>query len=292
MSVYICRRCDYSADRLWEGLCPGCGGIYRAKKVGAESAEQKSRSTFAAAATVQKNYVATGLEWLDHVLGGGFVPGNVVLFGGFRGTGKSTLWAKALDVFSEKKSCAYVSSEQSAEGVIKIAHRVEARSDRVLVLGDQGDIGPVLESLKKENIFLTVFDSLQKFYSHLSGGTRGSASQGTEVSSAIKEDCRARKSCAVIINQMSRGGQLRGGSDVEHDVDTIMVLAYPQPTDEDAPGFEEDGIRLLLTEKNRDGQENQKSYFRMTVDGQMEHVAAKSRLVDTRPQRKTYRKYD
>lgn len=280
MAVYVCRRCAYADPVQWEGACPQCRGLYRANKVGSDTAEQKQRSSFAAAATSKTVYIPIGIEGLDYVFSGGLVPGNVILFGGFRGTGKSSLWVQALDVLSSRRKVLYASSEQSADGVVQIAHRVGARSEDVVVLGNQGNIEKTLATVKEERAFLTVYDSLQKFTSHTSAAAPGSAAQGTAVASAIKDDCRSRNCCAIIVNQMSRSGELRGGSDVEHDMDTVAVLAYPQDDDEEAPGNEKDGIRVLVVDKNRNGSENLKAYFRMSEAGVLERVEARSKLLE------------
>jgi len=258
--------------------------------VGADTTEQKNRSTFAAAATSTTVYVPTGIEGLDYVLSGGLVAGNVVLFGGFRGSGKSTLWVQALDSLSARRKVLYASSEQSAEGVGQIARRVGACNDKVIALGNQSRIEDTIAIVKEERIFCTVYDSLQKYTSNQSSGSPGSAQQGTAVASAIKEDCRTRNVCAIVINQMARSGELRGGTDVEHDLDTVAVLAYPQANDEDAPGDETDGIRLLVVDKNRSGSENLRSYFRMTEVGALERVEKKSKIIDI--SKGKYRRHD
>jgi predicted ATP-dependent serine protease len=286
MAVFTCRRCGHSQDELWEGKCPSCGGFYNAKKVGADSAEQKSRSTFAAAATKPKvDHVPTGVEGVDLVLSGGLVAGIVILFGGFRGTGKTTLLAMIADALSKRRKVFFSSSEQSEEAVIDIAARVGSTSDNVVVLGDQKYVEDSLARVKSERPFLTIWDSLQKYQSRLSAGVPGSAAQGSAVASAIKEDCRSSGRCAIIVNQIARSGEFKGGTDVEHDVDTLLMFAYPKDDDEDAPGDEEDGIRVLVVDKNRHGKENLKTYWKMNDAGVLEHVPARSKIVEI-PRRK------
>jgi DNA repair protein RadA/Sms len=253
-------------------------------KVGTDTKEQKNRSTFAAAATSTTVHIPTGISGFDRVLSGGLVAGNVILFGGFRGSGKSTLLVQVADSFSTKRKTMYCSSEQSAEGVVQIAHRAGARNDGVIVLGNQKTIEDTLAIVKEERVFLTIFDSLQKFTSNQSGGSPGSASQGSAVASAIKEHCRTRDACAIVVNQMSRSGELRGGTDVEHDLDTIMVLAFPDDKDEEAPN--EKDVRLLVVDKNRSGNEGLKSFWCMSAEGAMEEVSQKSKIISMGKYRK------
>lgn len=267
--------------------CPGCGGWYRVLKIGVETKEQKNRSTFAAAETSTKEYIPTGIVGVDQVLGGGLVAGSAILFGGFRGAGKSTLLAQIADSMAHHRKVLFGSSEQSAEGVVDIAHRVGARSTRVDVLGNQRSIEQTLAIVKQERIFLFIADSLQKFISEKSSAALGSPAQGEAVAQAIAEDCRERKSCAFIVNQMARSGEFKGSTEVEHAVDSIMVLSYPLPNDEDAP--EGKDIRILLMDKNRNGAENQKTYWKMSDAGILEQVEKKSKLIEF-PSRGKYKK--
>ena len=278
MAVYTCRSCKYSQETLWEGVCPQCRGFYRGVKVGTDTKEQKNRSTFAAAATSTTVHIPTGIAGFDRVLSGGLVAGDVILFGGFRGAGKSTLLVQVADSFSAKRKTMYCSSEQSAEGVVQIAHRAGARNEGVVVLGNQKTIEDTLAIVKEERVFLTIFDSLQKFTSNQSGGSPGSASQGSAVASAIKEHCRTRDACAIVVNQMSRAGELKGGTDVEHDLDCIAVLAFPDDKDDDVP--DEKDVRLLVVDKNRNGSENLRSFWIMTSGGAMEEVSKRSKIID------------
>lgn len=297
MAQWECRRCGYSQDKAWPDFCPGCSGPYAGKKTGAEKSK-KERATFAHSVESKTVYVPTGVKGVDDVLGGGLVEGCVIQFAGFRGAGKSSLLVKTTDSMSRRRKSAFASSEQTDEGVIQIAHRVGARSDNVLVLGGQRSIEKTIRQIISERVFFAVFDSLQKYNSELSGGVPGSSAQGYAVASAIKDWAREHNACAIIVNQMTNSGGLKGGSDVEHDVDTIVVLAYPQKDDEDAPGMSADGIRVLMVDKNRNGPENLKSYWKMHGDhdpnpGTMEHVQPRSRITDLSEVRKSLsRKWD
>lgn len=286
MATWTCRRCDYSADKEWEGYCPGCRGLYRARKVGGETEGQK-RSTFASAEVVKKNYIVTGVDGFDRTIGGGLIAGCVVLFGGFRGAGKSTLLVRIADTFSKQKEkpVLYASSEQNEEGVIDIAHRCGARSESVIVRGNQTNIQKTLEEVKKEKAWLTIYDSLQKFTSFTCSGAQGSNHQGSAVTREIIAYHRKTKTCGIIVNQMAKDGGLKGGEDVEHEVDTIAVLAFPKDDkDEEMPQGEEN-IRMLVVDKNRNGPEGIKTYWRMTDTG-LEYVPPQSRILDESGSRK------
>jgi DNA repair protein RadA/Sms len=219
---------------------------------------------------------------IDRLLNGGLVPGFVHLFGGFPNAGKSTLLTMLANSVAKRRKVVFASSEQTEEGVETIAKRVGADSADVVILGKQRVIEQTLETIRQERPFLVVFDSLQKYVSATCPGTPGSSSQGTAVVAAIIDDCQNAKRTAIIVNQMSRAGTLKGGLDVEHDVDVVMVLAFPREDDEQAPAPDEDAepqMRVIIVEKNRDGEADLKSYWQMKK-GRMENVPARSALVE------------
>jgi DNA repair protein RadA/Sms len=275
MAIYRCRRCHHEQDQPWEGVCPGCWGLYRWSKVGADSEEQKKRSTFAKAAEYKVDYIPTTLGGFDKVIGGGLVPGSAILLGGQHGAGKSTLLCMVADAVAKAKgSTLYASSEQGVKGVLSIAHRVGAVNDDVEVLGNQDNIERAIEHAKQTKPFLTIFDSLQKFSSPTSGGSPGSIAQEMAVCTAIINYCRETNRCAIIVNQMSKAGEMKGSTEASHAVDTVVILGYPKEDDVEAP--RESLIRVLLIDKNRDGSERAKSYWRMTEAGLLEEVAPRN----------------
>jgi DNA repair protein RadA/Sms len=265
---------------MWEGQCPSCAGLYRAKKLGVDSADQKQKSTFAAAAVSSTVYIPTGIEGFDKVIGGGLVAGSPILLGGFRGAGKSTLLCMIADAVAKVKGRAlYASSEEGVEGVMSIAHRLELRSENVEVLGNQQSVEKVIKHAKETKPFLTIFDSLQKFSSDFSGGSPGSITQGQAVCAAILTYCRESKRGAIIVNQMDKSGEMRGSTDAAHSVDTVLVLAYTKDDDEDAPPG--DAIRILTVDgKNRHGSDSAKTYWAMSETGVLELVQPRSKLTE------------
>lgn len=302
MSIYRCagwrrkdfdgQRCTYEAPRPWPPPCPGCRRFYAIEKVGSESAEQqRGRSSFARAAEVSVKYIPTGIAGFDKLLGGGLVAGSPILLGGFRGVGKTTLLCMVCDAVAKiKGSALYTSAEESDSGVINVAHRLGLTSDAVEVMGNQLIVEKVIARAAKDKPFIVIYDSLQKYVSETSAGAPGSGAQAKAVAAAILDHCRSTKTCAVIVNQMDKQGEMKGGTDAAHDVDTVLVFAFPKPDDEDAP--EEEGVRLLAVDgKNRNGPDNAKTYWRMTDDGRLEEIQKRSKLLEF-PKRKKYRKGD
>jgi DNA repair protein RadA/Sms len=294
MAVYVCRRCDHSQDAAWEGACPACAGLYRFKKQGVDTAMQGNLTTMGGSKHKSAYvYLSTGNPGFDHVLGGGFVAGRVVLLGGFAGTGKTRALLGIADYIAKTQGVViYASGEESTDDIAGVCAQLGLVNDRVVLLGSQQSVEKVLELAKKMKAFLVIYDSAQKFASDYSAGTPGSGAQCKAVGEAIKTHCGQTKTCAVVVNQMSGQGDLKGGTELEHHCDTIMILAYPKEDDESAPTAE--GIRVLAGSKNRVGEENQNAYFRMRGKeeenpGTLEHVPARSRLI-VEPGRGKYRK--
>jgi len=251
-------------------------------------------SSFASTITVKTNYISTGVDGFDKAIGGGLVAGCPILLGGQHGVGKSTLLCMIADAVTRKKGpVLYASGEQGDDGVVKIASRLGIVNDDVKVLGDQCSVEKVIEQamegvviarpgepMKRVRPFLVIYDSIQKFASETAGGVPGSGAQLRAVGGAILAHCRATKTCAIIINQMDKQGEMKGSTDAAHDVDTVLVFGYPRSDDDEAPGQEEDGYRVLTCAgKNRNGPENAKTYWLMTAEGKLEHVAPRSKVI-------------
>lgn len=270
--------CDYEAAVKWCGRCPQCGWNYNI--LGEAPVPGNSRTSLATLAVKKTVYHPTGLKEVDHVLGGGLVRGSVVLFGGSRGAGKSSLLISVADgVANERHNVLYASGEESAQDVGKIAHRLNVHNEKIEVMGNACDVDDVISRAEALKSFLIVFDSLQVLTCDDVKGSEGSAAQGVAVANIITGFCKRTETCAIIVNHVTRSGEFAGSMEVEHLVDTILTLeknvyAYDED-DEDEPT--DPDLRLLLVDKNRNGPENQKAYFAMTAEG-LKPVRKRSKL--------------
>lgn len=292
MAVYVCRRCGFERSEEWEGLCPGCGGPYRSKRLGVDSASQGGFSTLGGGRSKSShNYLSTGQAGFDYVLGGGLVAGKVVLVGGFAGVGKTRLLLTVADYIAKTQGpVIYASGEESADDINNTAAHLGIVNNRVTVMGNQCSVEKVLDHAKKIRAFLALYDSAQKFASDFSSGSPGSGVQCKAIGEAIRSYSSQSKTCSIIVNQMSGDGSLKGGTELEHHCDTIMVFAYPKDDDEDAPN--DKGIRGLYGSKNRCGPENLTSYWKMhgpddPTPGHLEHVPARPKVIEE-PRRSKY----
>jgi DNA repair protein RadA/Sms len=281
MAVYTCRRCSYESTEPWEGFCPGCNGPYRTRQFGGGNSDHSGHATLGSKGTkAQQPYISTGQEGFDYVMGGGLVAGRTVLIGGYAGAGKTRILLTIADYIGKTQGMViYASGEESVDDVSGIGASLGLVNDRVIILGNQSTVEGVIALAKKVRAFLIFFDSAQEFITEQAGGTAGSISQLKAIGAVIKRYCGDTKTCAIVVNQMTGEGGLKGGTELEHKFDTVNVLCYPKDDDEDAPGFEDDGVRMLINaNKNRGGVANRKSYWRMTEAGVLEHIPAKSKL--------------
>jgi DNA repair protein RadA/Sms len=270
--VYACRGCKFElSHRLPAGeRCPHCRQLFgNTLKRGKDNlAEQIGK--LAAFTGKDVVYEKTGVDGFDEAVGGGLVAGSVILFGGARGAGKSSLMMAVADgVTARGKSVLYVSGEENAADVGKIANRLRVRhAADIGVMGNANDIAEIMERVEKEEPFLTIYDSLQVITLDEVKGSEGSASQGEAVANIITSHCKRTSTCAIIINHMTKLGEFKGSTEVEHLVDTLLTLDYSYDYDDDGQIVEASKhVRMLMSDKNRNGESFKKAYFEMTAEG-------------------------
>lgn len=287
MAYYVCRRCDHRQDTAWPDKCPGCGGLYRPQRRGADRDEHQVVS-FSAAPAEKVEFVSTGLAGVDLVLGGGLVAKDLVLVAGYRGTGKTRLLLQCTSELAKRgEKVLYASSEQHRDRLLDTAQKIGAASDEALLVGGQEVIEDTLDIVHAERPFFVVFDSLQRYRSRKCAAPLGSAPQGNFVLHMIKEDCDGARRCAMIVNQMTGSGSLRGGEGNEHDVDVILLLGFPKADDEEAPDpIDHRRVVTLFPDKNRHGDCDVKSYWRFTERGALEHLPPKATVIEMHGRRR------
>ncbi|WP_237689033.1 DNA repair protein RadA [Cellulomonas fulva] len=199
----------------------------------------------------------TGVDELDRVLGGGLVPGAVVLLAGEPGVGKSTL---LLDVAARAarggRRVLYVTGEESAAQVRLRAGRIRAL-DPNLLLADETDLGAVLGHIEQSAPDLFVLDSVQTVASAQVEGTAGGVAQVREVSSAVIQAAKSRGMPAVIVGHVTKDGSVAGPRTLEHLVDVVCQFE----------GDRHSRLRLLRATKNRYGPTDEVGCFDLSEQG-------------------------
>jgi DNA repair protein RadA/Sms len=211
----------------------------------------------------------TGIGELDRVLGGGLVPGSLVLLGGSPGIGKSTLTNMALgNIAAGGHKTLYVSGEESAEQVRLRAERLSPSALEVPVLAET-DLDAVLDAIDSHAPGVCVIDSVQTLRSGELSGAPGSVGQVREVAARIMDLAKARSVAVVLVGHVTKDGALAGPRVLEHLVDCVLQFE----------GERERPYRELRALKNRFGSTNEAGLFEMRQGGLVEVLDASARFV-------------
>jgi DNA repair protein RadA/Sms len=281
-TAFFCTECGNETPR-WLGQCPACA----AWNTLVEEPQQRTARTARTARTggpAVPGYTAapvrlgdiagaaptrwsTGLAELDFVLGGGIVPGSIILVGGAPGIGKSTLLLQAAARLNERdRSALYVSGEESAAQVRLRADRLNEPAAAVTFLGETR-LDAILTAVAALRPDVLIIDSIQTVYSAELEGTAGSVTQVRDCAARLQRLAKESGAAVVLVGHVTKGGAVAGPRTLEHIVDTVLY-------------FEETGTldhRVLRSTKNRFGAAEEIGVFRMTAAG-LEPVANPSEL--------------
>jgi DNA repair protein RadA/Sms len=293
-TVHVCSQCGFQSAQ-WHGQCPGCeawntlveeplraargdargGGSRRAKAAGGGDAARPRLvpRPLSEVGSAPVKRMSSGIGELDRVLGGGLVPGSVVLLGGSPGIGKSTLTNMVLGHLQQSgHRTLYVSGEESAEQVRLRAERLGSgpahAALRVPVLAET-DLDTILETLAAEPPHACVIDSVQTLRSAELSGAPGSVGQVREVAARIMELAKARGVAVILVGHVTKDGALAGPRVLEHLVDCVLQFE----------GERERPYRELRALKNRFGSTNEAGLFEMRQGGLVEVLDASARFV-------------
>jgi DNA repair protein RadA/Sms len=276
-SRYTCQQCG-QVSLTWTGKCPGCGEwntLVEAPQGGGGA--KRARSAAAPKPTPLRDVEApaearlqTGIGELDRVLGGGLVPGSLVLLGGSPGIGKSTLTGMALaNLTGGGRSVLYVSGEESAAQVRLRAERLGEPALSVPVLAE-ASLEPVLAALEAERPAACVIDSIQTLHSSEMSGAPGSVGQVRESAAALAEVAKRQGTALILVGHVTKDGSLAGPRVLEHLVDCVLRF----------DGERERTYRTLRALKNRFGATAEVGVFEMRAGGLTEVADPSARFVE------------
>src|SRR4051794_24726660 len=282
-SHFVCQECGHSA-LAWTGRCPGCGEwntlveAKRPAKPGGGGHRRRGTSNGGHAAkpvplrevqAPKEDRLRTGIVELDRVLGGGLVPGSVVLLGGSPGIGKSTLTGMALgNLAAAGGKVLYVSGEESAAQVRLRAERLGDGALSVPVLAETS-VEAVLATLEAERAAVCVIDSVQTLHSEGMTGAPGSVGQVREAAGAITEVGKRIGTAVVLVGHVTKDGSVAGPRVLEHLVDCVLLFE----------GEKERSFRTLRALKNRFGATSEVGVFEMRSGGLVEVADPSARFV-------------
>jgi DNA repair protein RadA/Sms len=274
---YTCGQCG-QASLTWSGRCPGCGEWNTLVETQTPVARKKAERGAAAAKPLPLREVrapesarlATGIGELDRVLGGGLVPGSLVLLGGSPGIGKSTLTGMALARLEAAGArTLYVSGEESAAQVRLRAERLGDAALAVPALAETS-LETVLATLDSERPQVCVIDSIQTLHAASMSGAPGSVGQVREAASALAEVGKRRDIALVLVGHVTKDGTLAGPRVLEHLVDCVLRF----------DGERERAYRTLRALKNRFGATSEVGVFEMRSGGLTEVADPSARFVE------------
>jgi DNA repair protein RadA/Sms len=281
-TVHVCSDCGHQAAK-WHGRCPGCGAWNtlveeRAPARAGAGGGASARSARPGAArpvpladvqAVDVPRLRTGIGELDRVLGGGIVPGSLVLIGGSPGIGKSTLTSMAMGrLAAAGRRVLYVSGEESAEQIRLRAERLGPEALQVPVLAET-DVATVLATMEAEAPDVCVIDSVQVLHDPELTGAPGSVGQVREVAAQIMRVAKQRRIAVLLVGHVTKEGALAGPRVLEHLVDAVLQFE----------GERERTYRTLRALKNRFGSTSEAGVFEMGPAGLVEVQDASARFV-------------
>ena len=270
-SVFFCQSCGHEESK-WLGQCPACGewntfveeridtGITKGTTAAARAVRESVRGAAVVSLTdVKADDEArsrTGIGELDRVLGGGIVPGSLVLVGGDPGIGKSTLLLQVCRQMAEMKKILYISGEESQTQIKLRANRMGKFSPNLLLLCET-NLEIIRGVIEKEKPELVIIDSIQTMYSEEVASAPGSVSQVRESTNVFMQLAKGMCISIFIVGHVTKEGTVAGPRVLEHMVDTVLYFE----------GDRHASYRILRAVKNRFGSTNEIGVFEMRQDG-------------------------
>lgn len=279
-NVFFCQECGYESSK-WVGQCPACKAWNTMVE---EIVDKKSSVTHRQITEVQvaklndvqsssEKRMDTHIEELNRVLGGGIVPGSLVLVGGDPGIGKSTLLLQTCKSLSDQKiAVLYISGEESLQQIKMRADRIGIFSDEMTLLCETNLdlIQGVIEERKPQ---VVVIDSIQTMFRENVNSAPGSVSQVREATSVLMRLAKEQGIAIFVVGHVTKEGTVAGPRVLEHMVDTVLYFE----------GDRYASYRILRAVKNRFGSTNEIGVFEMCQSGLREVPNPSEYMLDGKP---------
>jgi DNA repair protein RadA/Sms len=270
-TAYVCNECGAEHSQ-WQGQCSACNAWNTLTRISLgtartpAAAQQSRRSGYAGATSAAVQTLAainleelprivTGIGELDRVLGGGLVPGSVVLIGGNPGAGKSTLLLQLMCQLSLQLKAMYVTGEESLQQVGMRARRLGLPSEQLLMLAET-NVAEITAAAEQQQPKLLVIDSIQVMHSAEVASAPGSVSQVRECAAWLIQYAKQTGTAMLFVGHVTKDGTLAGPKVLEHMIDCFLML-----------DGDDNRYRTLRGHKNRFGAVNELGIFAMTETG-------------------------
>lgn len=266
-SVFFCQNCGHEENK-WLGQCPMCKEwntfVEEAVSVSKSSTVKSSKEAEIVALndieTNNEDRILTRIQELDRVLGGGIVPGSLVLVGGDPGIGKSTLLLQVCQKLCEdKKQVLYISGEESLKQIKLRANRMGEFKEELYLLCET-NLEVIRSVIEKRKPDIVVIDSIQTMYSEEVSSAPGSVSQVRESTNVFMQLAKGLGISIFIVGHVTKEGTVAGPRVLEHMVDTVLYFE----------GDRHASYRILRGVKNRFGSTNEIGVFEMRQNGLVE----------------------
>ncbi|OYD17036.1 DNA repair protein RadA [candidate division WOR-3 bacterium JGI_Cruoil_03_51_56] len=262
-TAFVCQNCGFETSR-WVGRCPNCGQwntMVEEKRIVKKTPRNRRVRTgptprplkLTEIKTQQHQRQSTGIGELDRVLGGGLVPGSLLLIGGEPGIGKSTLTLQVCDRLAHADTkVLYISGEESVEQIRLRAERLRAENEGINLFCAV-ELDEIVEATNQTEPGLLVIDSIQSVFSSNLTSAPGSVSQVRECTAELLRMAKARTITTILIGHITKYGAIAGPKTLEHMVDTVLYF--------EGERFQQ--YRILRAVKNRFGSTNEIGVFEM-----------------------------
>ncbi|MBN2719469.1 MAG: DNA repair protein RadA [Proteobacteria bacterium] len=261
-NVFVCQACGSTSPK-WFGRCPDCrtwGSLIEEKRGGDDRGQASPPRSPVPVTDVPADFaerIPSGFSELDRVLGGGMVPGSVILLGGDPGIGKSTLLLQVLARMAASGTrVLYVTAEESLRQVGLRAERVNAGSPELLILSET-DFGSAAATAAEISPTALVLDSVQALFSQDIGSAPGTISQVREIAARAVTLAKEREIVTWLVGHVTKEGAIAGPKALEHMVDTVLYFE----------GDSSHAYRMVRSVKNRFGAANELAFLEMTGQG-------------------------
>ena len=263
-SVFFCQNCGHEESK-WLGQCPMCKEwntfveekVVPAKGSVAKQARSAEVVALSSVQTDREERIKTKIDELDRVLGGGIVPGSLILVGGDPGIGKSTLLLQVCQRLSgEKRNVLYISGEESLKQIKLRAQRMGEFTDELYLLCET-NLEIIRSVIEQKRPDVVIIDSIQTMYSEEVGSAPGSVSQVREATNVYMQLAKGLGISIFIVGHVTKEGTVAGPKVLEHMVDTVLYFE----------GDRHASYRILRGVKNRFGSTNEIGVFEMRQSG-------------------------
>ena len=281
-NVWYCSSCGVKQSR-WSGQCPMCqewNTFFEEKESTSKNTslaflkKEKKPLRLSEISVTSHDRIHTAMQELDKALGGGIVPGSLILLGGEPGIGKSTLSLQIAKNISNENAVLYVSGEESLEQIALRAGRLQVNNDNIL-FSNETEVHAIAEIIDEIKPSLIIIDSIQVIYKNEIPSSPGSVVQVRETASFLMQIAKTLAIPIIIIGHVTKSGEIAGPRILEHLVDTVLYFE----------GDSTQNLRLVRSIKNRFGPTDEIAVFQMQANGLQEILNPSKLFIEDRQHR-------